>query len=55
MPYCVKKTDDEEPQGYNKYQQLKTKYIRSKKKVKIPLLQALEAPRVARGRGSHIT
>jgi hypothetical protein len=27
----------------------------SKKKVKISLLQALEAPRVARGRGSHIT
>jgi hypothetical protein len=26
-----------------------------KKKVKIYLLQAVEAPRVARGRGSHIT
>jgi hypothetical protein len=26
-----------------------------KKKVKISLLQAVEAPRVARGRGSHIT
>jgi hypothetical protein len=25
------------------------------KKVKVSLLQAVEAPRVARGRGSHIT
>jgi hypothetical protein len=29
--------------------------IKIKKKVKISLLQAVEAPRVARGRGSHIT
>jgi hypothetical protein len=29
--------------------------IKVKKKVKISLLQAVEAPRVARGQGSHVT
>jgi hypothetical protein len=30
-------------------------YLKGKKRVKISLLQAVEAPRVARGRGSHIS
>jgi hypothetical protein len=34
---------------------LNTRMVKVKKKVKISLLQAVEAPMVARGRGSNIT
>jgi hypothetical protein len=40
---------------FNVYKVTTAIQIQVKGKVKISLLQAMEAPRVARGRGSHIT
>jgi hypothetical protein len=42
-------------QGVNYHLSLYTLFLVLIKKVKISLLQAVETPRVARGRGSHIT
>jgi hypothetical protein len=44
------------PKSYARYYEDYNQHIKKGKvKVKISLLQAVEAPRVARGRGSHIT